>query len=173
MSDISFRMMNTLFNLLDFVHPYIDQRMCSFGIREGITLVDYGCGPGRYTLRFSKLVGPSGKVFAVDIHPLAIEMVKAKIQKYRMGNVVPILADGYNSGLPNQIADVVCAIDMFFGVKEPVLFLGELKRITKSDGLLILDDGHQSRRVTKVKLQASGYWSIIEETPDHLKCKPQ
>jgi DNA-binding CsgD family transcriptional regulator len=61
---------------------------------------------------------------------------------------------------------------MFFSVRQPAVFLKELHRITKPEGMLVLDDGHQRRATTKEKLLSSGYWQIVEETRDHLKCKP-
>jgi ubiquinone/menaquinone biosynthesis C-methylase UbiE len=134
--------------------------------------VDYGCGPGRYTMRFSKLVGETGRVYAVDIHQLAVEAVKRKIAEYQLRNVVPVLASGYDSTLPEHTADVVCALDMFFAIQQPAEFLGELKRITRQDGMLIIDDGHQPRAVTRKNILASGHWVIAEETRDHLKCRP-
>ena len=57
------------------------------------------------------------------------------------------------------------------GEGEPA-FLGELKRIAKRDGVLIIDDGHQPREETKRKILESGHWAIWEETRDHLKCRP-
>ena len=172
MSDTSFRLMLLAFKLLDFLYPYIGRRVRTFGIREGTVVVDYGCGPGRYTMHFARLVGPSGKVYAVDIHELAIETVKEKAARYRLQNVVPVLAHGYDSTLPDHVADVVCAIDMFFGVKRPSEFLDELRRIAKAEGTLVIGDGHQPRAVTKRKILESGHWRIQEETRDHLKCKP-
>ena len=172
MSNLGFRLMSLTFDLIDLVHPYIDRRVTTFGICEGMTVVDYGCGPGRYTTRFSRLVGDRGKVYAVDIHELAIEAVKDKIARLGLRNVQPMLAQGYDCGLPDHVAEVVCALDMFFGIKQPTEFLAELKRITRPDGVLVIDDGHQPRQVTKEKILASGLWTIAEETSDHLKCKP-
>ena len=172
MSGSSYRLMIAAFAVLDFFFPYIDRRVRRFGIREGMTVVDYGCGPGRYTTRFARLVGQNGIVYAVDIHEMAIEATARRMQRQRLENVVPVLANGYRSGLPDHIADMVCAIDMFFSVREPIPFLAELKRIAKQDGVLVIDDGHQSRVTTKRKLAASGHWAIYEETRDHLKCKP-
>jgi ubiquinone/menaquinone biosynthesis C-methylase UbiE len=134
--------------------------------------VDYGCGPGRYTTRFARLVGETGMVYAVDIHELAIEAVKREIARHELENVRPILARGYESGIADNVADVVCAIDMFFIIKASTAFLGELKRITKPDGVLVIDDGHQSREETVQKINASGHWAIFEESKDHLKCRP-
>jgi ubiquinone/menaquinone biosynthesis C-methylase UbiE len=95
MSNLSFRLMNLTFRVVDFFYPYIDKRVKDFGIRKGMTVVDCGCGPARYTARFERLVGETGKVYAVDIHGLAIEAVKRKIEKCGLGNVVPVLVSGY------------------------------------------------------------------------------
>jgi len=173
MTDLSFKLMNLLFHVIDFIYPYIDKRIKKFGIQPGMTIVDYGCGPGRYTTRFAKLVGEQGRVFAIDIHELAIEAAKKKIDEYGFKNVTPILAKGYDSTLPGHIADVVCAIDMFFIIKKPTVLLAELKRISKSEGVLVIDDGHQKRSVTKSNILQSRHWEIFEETRDHLKCKPR
>jgi len=172
MSDFSFRGMEFLFRVIDFVHPYVDKRVRSFAIRPGMTVVDYGCGPGRYTTRFAHLVGEKGRVFAVDIHELAIEAVKKRIEKQGLKTVTPILAKGYDSGIPDGVANITCAIDIFFAINDPTAFLKELRRITDRRGSLIIDDGHQSRKETKRKIAASAYWEIIEETKDHLRCKP-
>lgn len=172
MSNLSFRVMTLFMSTEDLLFPRIDKRVKTFGITQGMTVVDYGCGLGRYTTRFAKLVGEKGKVYAVDIHELAIETVKKKIQKQHLTNVEPVLAKGYNSGLPDDVADLVTALDMFFAIPDPITFLEGLHRITKPDGVLIIDDGHQPRETTKEKILTSKCWQIIEETPDHLKCKP-
>jgi ubiquinone/menaquinone biosynthesis C-methylase UbiE len=172
MSDRAFQMMTLVMWVVDLFVPYIKKRIRGFGIQEGMTVVDYGCGPGRYTIRLAELVGQQGKIYAVDIHELAIEVVKKKMAKYNLRNIEPVLADGYDTGLPDSIADVVCAIDMFFLIKKPTEFLLELKRITKNDGILVIDEGHQPRSVAKEKLLDSGGWNIVEESKDHLKCKP-
>lgn len=173
MPDWHFKFMNIIFHVIDFIYPYIDKRIKKFGVEPGMTVVDYGCGPGRYTTRFARLVGRHGKVFAVDIHELAVEAVKEKIDKCGLTNIEAVLASGYDSRLPGKIADVVCAIDMFFIIKNHTKFLAELKRITKNSGCLVIDDGHQRRSVTKASILQSGHWDIIEETRDHLKCKPK
>lgn len=173
MSNASFRIMVLLFDIIDLVYPHVARRAERFGISAGMTVVDYGCGPGRYALNFAKIVGEEGKVYALDIHDLAVETVKKRMSKRNLRNVQPIMIEGYSSTLPDETADVVCAIDMFFIIKNPTEFLAELKRITKKSGILVIDDGHQPRTVTKQKILDSGIWDIFEETPDHLKCKPR
>jgi len=173
MPNASFRIMTLIFQVIDFFYPYIRKRVRKFGIKEGMSIVDYGCGPGRYTTKFAELVGKRGKVYALDIHELAIDAVKKKMEKYNLRNIEPVLLDGYDSMLPDDTADMVCAIDMFWIIKRPTEFLKELRRIIKQDGILVVDDGHQRRSVTKKKILNSGIWDIAEETRDHLKCKPR
>ncbi len=150
----------------------VDKRLDEFGITKGTTVIDYGCGTGSYLKRASHLVGEEGKIYAVDIHPLAIEAIKKKIKKFNLGNVEPVLVDGYISGLTYGTADVIFALDMFHNIYNPEEFLKELRRIVKQDGILIIEDGHQPREQTKEKIVSSKLWNIIEETKDHLRCTP-
>ncbi len=172
MSNTSYRLMVATMNVIDFLFSHIEKRVARFGIQPGMTVVDYGCGPGRYTVFYSRLAGERGKVYAVDIHEVAIQLVGQKKEQYGLTNVEPVLAHGYQSGLPGGIADVVTAIDIFFGVQDQKAFLAELRRIAKPDGILIIDDGHQPRRATKAQIDAAGGWKLFEETRDHLKYKP-
>ena len=176
MSDIGFKMMTFTFKVIDFVFPYINKRINKFNIQEGMTIIDYGCGPGRYTIPFSKKVGQNGKIYALDIHPMALEIIHQKAIRLNINNIELFLVKGndegkYDSGLPDKIGDIVCAIDMFFIIKNPIDFLNEIYRITKDKGVLIIDDGHQSRKRTKEKLTQFDKFDIIEETKDHIKLR--
>jgi ubiquinone/menaquinone biosynthesis C-methylase UbiE len=173
MSNIGFRLMALTFKIAELLNgKRVDRRVQTFGIEPGMTVIDYACGPGRYAVRYAKLVGGTGKVYAVDIHPLAIEAVEKQIARRGLANITPVLADGYNSTLPDHTADLVTAIDVFFAIKDTLAFLGELKRITKLGGTLVIDPGHEPMSETKQKIAASGLWEIIEEAGDHLKCRP-
>jgi len=172
MSNASFKLMIWMFSLIDFLFPFVEKRLAGFGLQPGMSVVDYGCGPGRYTLRIARIVEGAGKVFAVDIHELAIDAVKSKIARYGLTNVQPVLAHGYNSGLPDAIADRILALDVFHGIQQPGAFLAELKRLIKPDGLLIIDAGHQQFEVARRKILESGLWRIELESKDHLECLP-
>lgn len=173
MPDTVFRLMSAVMAVEDLLLPHhIDKRVATFGLREGMTVVDYGCGPGRYTTKFSKLVGESGRVYAADVQELALEAVKRRTEEQDLDNVIPVLAKGYETRIPDHVADVVCAIDVFLMVGEPSVFLREAHRITKPEGTLIIDDGHQSRQRTLRKIRASGCWRIAEGSRDRLECMP-
>lgn len=173
MPNIGFKMMTFAMKMMDIIMPrYVPNRVKWFDIKDGMILVDYGCGPARYTKHFSERVGENGKVYAVDVQPLAVKSAESVVKRHGLCNVETRLADGYNSGVTDNVADVVYALDMFHGVANPTHLLAELKRIAKDGATLVIDDGHQSRTETKAKIARSGCWEIIYEDRSHLKCKP-
>lgn len=169
MPNIAFRAMSFLFKIRDLFYPF-EKRLRTFGIRAGSTVIDYGCGPGSYLRTASQLVGEEGRVYAVDVHELAIESVKRMVRKYDMRNVVPVLVNGYTCHIEDHVADLIYAVDMFHMIKDSGPFLRELHRLLKPDGTLIIDDGHQPREDTKRKIINSKLWTIVQETKDHLRC---
>ena len=171
MPNIAFRMMSLFLEIRDFFCSF-EERVDKFGIKKGFTVVDYGCGPGRYIKKVSQLVGANGKVYAADIHELAINTVREKIDKYNLKNVEPVLTNGYSCNIADHTADVIYALDMFHMIKDPVPFLKELHRLLKKDGFLIIDDGHQPRNKAKTKINNSKVWNITKESKDHLRCTP-
>ena len=171
MTDRGFRLMRLVMKAADHVHPYVLRRAASFGIARGMTVVDYGCGPGRYTLEFARLAGDDGRVLAVDLVALALEETRQKAQQAGYNNVTTYLAQGYDSGVPDRVADIVMAVDMFHYVQDPAAFLAELARIAKDEGMLILSGGHQSRAAIKRNLAKSGLWRIAEENRVFIACR--
>jgi ubiquinone/menaquinone biosynthesis C-methylase UbiE len=169
---LSFRIMALLFNVSDWIISP-DNRLIPFGIRPGQTVVDYGCGTGRYLKSASAQVGDTGTVYAVDIHELAIESARKRISRYNLQNVIPVLTDGKTVNIADHVADMIYALDMFHMVKDPERFLTELCRILKPDGILYLEDGHQPRTSSRRKLLDSGCWTIAEDARQYLKCRPK
>lgn len=169
--NIAFRIMTMMMKWMDFLGNQSSKKFKTLDLKPGQTVIDYGCGPARYIQKASNAVGELGKVIAVDIHPLAIKNVNAKIKKYKLSNVEAFLAKGYNTPIANETADVVYALDMFHMIKHPKEFLTELSRLVKLDGIIIIEDGHQPRAETIQKIENSGALKIIQETKFNVQCK--
>jgi ubiquinone/menaquinone biosynthesis C-methylase UbiE len=163
-------MMQFFFRITD-IFVTLDKKLDTYGIRPGFTVIDYGCGPGRYIRKASALVGPEGKVYAVDIHELALQAVDKLVAKHSLKNVTTAITDGKKVSLPGNLADLIYALDMFHMVRYPNDFLSELARICKPGSILILEDGHQPRKKARQKVQDSGSWEIISENRQHMVCK--
>ncbi|NQS89659.1 methyltransferase domain-containing protein, partial [Patescibacteria group bacterium] len=95
------------------------------GIKPGFHLLDYGCGPGSYIIAAVELVGKSGKIYALDIHPLAIQRVQSITSKRQLTNVKTICSD-CKTGLPNDSIDVILLYDIFHELNNPNAVLEEL-----------------------------------------------
>ena len=175
MSDTAFRIMSLIMKTLDSVFGHgrrIERRVGSFGLEEGFTVVDYCCGPGRYVVPTSRRIGNAGKVYAVDVHEMALEAVRKRVEDHRLKNVEPMLAGAYSCGVPDRSAHAIYLLDAIHMIRDTRSFLAELHRIARPDAFLIVDDGHQPREETKAQIADSGLWSISEESVDHLRCVP-
>lgn len=53
------------------------------GVKPGMSGLDFGCGPGRYSIPAARIVGREGAVYAVDLHQLAVTMVDRAAKKGR------------------------------------------------------------------------------------------
>jgi ubiquinone/menaquinone biosynthesis C-methylase UbiE len=103
------------FKFRDFFRPRIDI-LKEVGIKSGDHVLDYGCGPGSYIIDTARLVGESGIVYALDVNPLAIQMVQNLTSKMKLMNVKTIHSD-CKTGLPDKNLDVVLLYDKCSVVK--------------------------------------------------------
>ena len=133
-SDIDFRVMAFFLRIRDlFISPA--KLLQKVGIKEGQTVVDFGCGSGSYTIPAARMVGEQGKVYALDIHPLAVRTVESKAKKESATNITTILSDR-DTGLPDESVDVVLLYDTIHRIRDKRALLKELHRAMKPNALL-------------------------------------
>jgi ubiquinone/menaquinone biosynthesis C-methylase UbiE len=109
------------------------------GIQPGMRILDFGCGPGRYALPAAMIVGTEGRVYALDVHPLAIRMVQNAAKKQGLTNLRLIRSD-CATGLASQAVDVVLLYDVLHDVENKEAVLMELHRVLKPQGMLSYRD---------------------------------
>lgn len=141
-SDFKFHANTLVFKFRDFFFPR-RKILEEAGIKPGFKVLDYGCGSGSYIRDASDMAGPSGKVYALDINPVAIEIVHQLAFIKQLKNVETILSD-YNSGLPASSVDVVLFYDTYHTLKKPELVMKELHRILKPEGILSFRDHYMN-----------------------------
>ncbi|NWF78311.1 MAG: class I SAM-dependent methyltransferase [Chloroflexi bacterium] len=150
MPNFHFKLMSLGFKFRDFFLPP-KNILKEVGIKPGFRVLDYGCGPGSYIIPLAQLVGESGKIHALDIHPLAIQKVQDIASKKQLANVETILS-GCKTGLLDNSLDVVLLYDTFHHLSDQDAVLEELHRVLKPDGILSFSDHHmkESEIVSKV-----------------------
>lgn len=159
MSDLHFIVMSVGYKLRDFLLPRRNV-IKEAGIKPGYTVLDYGCGPGSYVMAASSLVGKSGKVYALDIHPLAIQRVKNIVAKRQLTNVVAFTSGG-ETGLEEASTDVVLLYDTFHDLSDPQGVLTELHRVLKSGGILSFSDHHMKEGEILLQLTVAGLFQLL------------
>jgi ubiquinone/menaquinone biosynthesis C-methylase UbiE len=113
----------------------LNSQLQKSGVHEGQTVLDFGCGSGHFTSVAARMVKEGGKVYALDIHPLAIGAVKKKVAKEGLLNVTTILSDR-DTGLSDESVDVVLLYRTFYLVKDKQGLLDELHRVLKPGCIL-------------------------------------
>ncbi len=149
-----FRLMSFSLWLRDVFCPPM-KKLRKAGLKPGNQVLDFGCGPGSFSLAAARIVGPSGRVFALDIHPLAVQRVKTKAAKSGLQNIETISSDRATS-LADQSVDFVILNDVLHEVDDPEAVLSELHRILKPEGTLFFSDHHLSEKEALTKLTQAG-----------------
>ncbi len=157
-SNFDFRLMSFSSKLRDFFLPR-KNILAEVGIKSGFWILDYGCGPGNYTIVAAQLVGQSGKVYALDIHPLAVQRVQNMAAKKRLTNIETILSDCV-TGLPDKSIDVILLYDTLHELSKPDEVLAELHRVLKPDGILSFDDHHLKEDEIMSKITNKGLFKL-------------
>ena len=129
------------------------------GIKPGFHILDYGCGPGSYIIATAELLSKSGKIYALDIHPLAIQMVQNIASKKQLTNVKIICSD-CKTGLPDNSIDVVLLYDTFHNLSDPNGVLKELHRVLKPNGILSFSDHHMKENEITSKVTNRGLFRL-------------
>jgi ubiquinone/menaquinone biosynthesis C-methylase UbiE len=161
MSHFGFRAMAFMFKVRDFFRPR-ENIVGEVGLREGFHVLDYGCGPGGYVKPVADLVGESGRIYALDISPLAIQMVKKIAARNQLTNVETILSDS-NTGLPDDSVDAVLLYDVFHDLTDQNKVLEELHRVLKPDGVLSFSDHHIKEDKIILKLTKRGLFALLRK----------
>ena len=118
-----------------------------FAIKPGDHVADVGSGSGYFTFKFADIVGPEGKVYAIETNPLHLEFLRSYIDKYKVNNVEPVTSSFQGIGLsPDVRVDVVYMCSLYHNVYAAFTdyerndFVGSIRRALNDGGRLIIVD---------------------------------
>ncbi|SOB82289.1 methyltransferase domain-containing protein [Streptomyces sp. 1331.2] len=111
-------------------------------LRPGQTVLDIGCGPGTITADLAELVGPEGRVVAVDTSAEVLQQA-AEYVAGRPGPAAEVVfeqADVHRLPYRDGEFDVVHAHQVLQHVADPVTALREMRRVTAPGGVVAARD---------------------------------
>ena len=98
----------------------------ALGLRRGQVVAEIGSGPGYFTPRLARAVGPSGHVYAVDPEAAVLDVLRRRVGRMGVRNVTPVLGRDDDPMLPRGRCDVAVLINCYHHMHGRVAFLRRL-----------------------------------------------
>jgi SAM-dependent methyltransferase len=130
-----------------------DKALAALEIAKGSTVADIGAGVGFFTWRLAEVVGPGGKVYANDIQPEMIQMLKKNMKERSITNVEPVLGKIDDPKLPKGAVDLALLVDVYHEFSEPQKMLDRIRESLKPDGRLVLLEYRKEDPKVPIKLE--------------------
>ena len=138
--------------------------MNALQIPSGATVADLGSGTGYFTWRLAQLVGPQGKVYAVDVQQSMLDLTKATVAEHKLDNVEYVLATENSPRLPERSVDMVFIAYAYHEFGDPEAMMAGIRRALKPGGrVLILEYAKESRIAPASPLHKMSFEEIRRE----------
>lgn len=121
-----------------------DRVLRKVGLRAGQTILDFGCGPGIFTIPAAEIAGENGAVIAFDIRLQPLERVQENAREAGLSNIRIVLAESpdLSTGLPDESIDVILVFDILHTIIDKKGLFHELYRVLKTHGFLSIFPMH-------------------------------
>jgi ubiquinone/menaquinone biosynthesis C-methylase UbiE len=154
---------------------HIDQVMTVLGIAPGKNVADIGAGSGWFTVRAAKRVTSTGKVYAVDINPDAIQYIDKRASKEQLHNVKAIRSKPDDPELPPDSIDAALFLKVYHEVADPVVLMRNLRTSLKPGARVGIierngngEDHGVDKQVVLREMKQAGY-QLVSEHDDLVK----
>ncbi len=125
-------------------------------VSAGTVVADLGCGPGYFTIPMAKIIGPTGKIYAIDSDQNSIQALRAKSEAQHLERIIEThtTSAAKMNHIPSAFVDFVFASGLLCCMTDHKGAVAEIKRILKPTGLAYLSVAkllrrNDSRAVTK------------------------
>jgi ubiquinone/menaquinone biosynthesis C-methylase UbiE len=105
------------------------------GLKLGETVVDVGAGSGFYAFPAAAAVGPTGRVYAVDVSRELVELVRERAASRNVPNVEAVLSTPTHIPIEDAVADVAILANVLHGI--PSKTVEETVRVLRPGGRLV------------------------------------
>ncbi len=132
------------------------QKILTPYLKPGMKVLDVGCGPGFFTIEIAKMIGDTGKVFAVDLQEGMLNQIRNKIAGTELQLRVQLVKseiDGFN--IPEKV-DFILAFYMVHEVPDKDNLFKLLKSVLNEKGKFLFIEPtlfHVSKKEFESSLQ--------------------
>ena len=154
---------------------HISQVMDALAISPGKNVADIGAGSGWFTVRAARRVTETGRVYAVEINPAAIQYIDERTEKEKLRNVKTVLGKEDSPELSADSVDAVLMLKTYHEIAKPVDLLRNLRPALRAGarvGIIDRDGNGENHGVQKKvvlqEMEQAGY-RLLEEHDDWVK----
>ncbi|MGD8289192.1 MAG: class I SAM-dependent methyltransferase [Gemmatimonadota bacterium] len=115
-----------------------EEVLATLALSDGDVVADLGAGSGFYTRRIARLVAPSGSVYAVDVQPEMLDILRRNVQAEGLSNVVPVLGEADDPRLPAGSVDWILLSDVYHEFEHPEAMLARMREALAEGGRVAL-----------------------------------
>jgi predicted methyltransferase len=112
-------------------------------IRPGSVVADIGAGTGLFTPMLAEAAGPRGKVYAVDIVPAFLELIRSRAERAGIKNIETVQGTERSVELPANSIDLAFICDVYHHFEYPQSSLASIHRALRRGGEIFLIDFHR------------------------------
>ena len=109
-------------------------------LKPGEVVADIGSGSGYFALRLAQAVGPTGRVYAVDVSPDMIVHLNRRVRDAAIPNVQTILAAPDDPLLPDRSVDLFFICNTWHHIEDQPKYLTLMKRMLRPGGQVVMLD---------------------------------
>jgi ubiquinone/menaquinone biosynthesis C-methylase UbiE len=114
--------------------------IAALALRAGESVADIGAGSGYFALRLADAVGPTGRVYAVDVDPEMVRHLNRRVRAAGLDNVRSVLADPDDPLLGDRSVDRFFVCDTWHHIDDQAKYLGLMKRMLRPGGEVVMID---------------------------------
>lgn len=129
----------------------VSQAIDNMDIQPDERIADIGAGSGYYTFRMAERA-PEGKIFAVDLQPEMLSIMRRKIAREGIGNVELVRGSETSPNLPDNSVDLVIMVDVYHELSHPREMMQEIVKALKPDGRFVLLEYRMEDPTVPIKL---------------------
>ena len=114
-----------------------DLVLAALDLKPGMKVADIGAGSGYYSSRMAERVGPEGIVYAVDVQPEMVEILRLQMKQQHVTNVTPVLGTETDPKLPAGALDLAIMVDVYHELAYPYEMLAAIVKSLKPGGRVV------------------------------------
>jgi ubiquinone/menaquinone biosynthesis C-methylase UbiE len=143
--------------------------IATLDLQPGDRVADLGAGGGYFTFRLADAVGPTGRVYAIDVDPDMIEYLKTRVAADGYRNIEVVAAPEDDPGLPAASIDLLFTCNTYHHLADRTAYFARARSALRPGGRIAIIDmdgsgwfswlfGHATPAdAVRAEMQAAGY----------------